>query len=350
MTDTVLKIMDWDLLTPFGDKAATLAALAGRMRISDVAGAPEGEPVWRVPGFDIRAQLGMKGTRSFDRHTALFVKSASNVIAAAGLDPDTLRESALINATATGSLSSIFDFMQDTWRNEMPYFVNPAHMPNTVINVAAGQCAIWHGIRGPNATVSAGAQSYHAALRMASRWARQGYARTLLVGAVEEITDITAMLYRRHCAAHGSTVRLAESAGVFALRASSADALAPADSAILAVACRTGRGTADDAGLLDEMAQRMLAGRGLRRDDVGAVATESPAPGLARTLEQQAAQAIGAPVLDVGAMFGQGYSSAGALQLAVLLAELAPGAHGLMLSASSNGSLACVLVRKGGAA
>lgn len=349
MHEMALILHSWDLLSPYGGKADFLSAIAARKSVADMAPCATSAAlaIYCVADFDLRVELGKKGTRSFDRHTGMFVHCASRAIAAAGLAGTDLAGAAIVNGTAAGSLSSIQDFLLDTYRLEQPYFVNPAHMPNTVMNCAAGQCAIWHGIRGPNATVSAGSQSFQAAARMAGRWAANGRARYMLVGAVEEITPLTAdLLYTYRKQAGPARGRMAEGAAVFLVEATQRDQLRAGDSAVLGTLTRTAAAN-DGAGALVRLADDLLARAGVAAHEVALVALKSWAGSAAERDEQRVAEHLRAPTVNAATIFGHAYSASGALQLAFLLAELPPGGIGMTVSASRNGSIACQLVRKG---
>lgn len=348
MNTVVLKVTGWELLSPFGDKAALCRALddsPGAVPARRFAGATEeGEHTHVVPDFDVREQLGKKGTRAFDRHTGLFVKAASNALAESGLAGDALASSAVINGTAAGSLSSILDFLLDTYRNERPYFVNPAHMPNTVLNCAGSQCAIWHGIKGPNATVSAGAQSFFAALRMAGQWAKLGYAGQFLVGAVEEITPISADLIDSYRHRTGYLGCFAEGGAVFVCEARDRTACGEDDDLVLATQMGTDIGAT---GGFERMVLAMLRRAGVEPGQVAHVVTKSPKWTSSAATEAAVVRKLGGSHGNAYDVFGHGYSVSGAMQLALLLRTLRQGEHGVALSASRNGSIGATLVRKG---
>src|SRR5262249_43731077 len=63
----------------------------------------------------------------------------------------------------------------------------PFEFANSVINAAAGQAAIWHGLRGVNSTVAAGEASGLLAIAQAAELVRAGRADALLAGGVEEL-------------------------------------------------------------------------------------------------------------------------------------------------------------------
>ena len=140
-----------------------------------------------VPDFDARAVLGRKGTRSMDRVTALAVTATGRLLAgdrSPRTGPDAARPAStltsgsaltsgsglaagsaardagfgtgLVLGTSIGSAQSMMDFTRSSLVAEKPFYVDPAQMPNAVMNCAAGQCAIWYQIKGPNATIAGG--------------------------------------------------------------------------------------------------------------------------------------------------------------------------------------------------
>ncbi|MGV9451914.1 beta-ketoacyl synthase N-terminal-like domain-containing protein [Streptomyces sp. NPDC003635] len=157
------------------------------------------ERAGRIPEFEVRAVLGRKGTRSMDRATALAVATAGMLLEAAGpgLAGDDPEAVGMVLGTGHGSVQSIMDFTRDSLRGEKPFHVDPALFPNTVMNRAAGQSAIWHTLRGPNTTVAGGAPTGLLALSYATRLLRQGHCEAVLCGAVEEFSAERAWLEYR---------------------------------------------------------------------------------------------------------------------------------------------------------
>lgn len=340
---SALKILGSGVLSLYGDKTCLAPALRTAIK-SEVSSATTDRSLV-VPDFDVREVLGKKGTRSFDRHTGLFVANAASALAEAGLSQEEIAATGIINGTATGSLSSIQDFLLDTWRLEKPYFVNPAHMPNTVINVAAGQCAIWHGMKGPNATISAGAQSFHASVRLACRWARLGYASHFLVGAVEEVTSTIQDLRTIYARQHSHAPPLCEAAAAFVVEA--VDPLQASLDEDLILGVEAGTSFSDTAGAVLRAAQRLLSGSRLEDSDIAWVAPKSGDGAAGRKAEQAMCRAFARATASATDVFGNTYSASGALQLIMLLGVLRPGQYGLAVSASGNGSYAVMLLRKG---
>ncbi|GGQ06484.1 beta-ketoacyl synthase N-terminal-like domain-containing protein [Streptosporangium pseudovulgare] len=197
MTTTHPVIAAWSAVSPLG---MGRAAFTEGLRAGRTAAAPV-DPGWDapveeaclVPGFDVKAVLGRKGTRSMDRVTGLAVTAVGQLLDGARGDERT----ALVLGTSTGSAQSIMDFTRDSLTGARPHLVDPARFPNTVMNCAAGQCAIWHGIQGPNVTLAAGRASGLLALRYALRLQRNDHAEAVLVGAVEEFSHARAWLEHR---------------------------------------------------------------------------------------------------------------------------------------------------------
>ena len=189
--ESSLVVSGWSAVSPFGLGADAFAA---GVRTRTVTAAPPDRERWPgpaaaaclVPGFDIRAQLGPKGTRSMDRATALAVIGVGMVLDGVALPA---AETALVLGTTTGSVRSMIGFTRDSLTGRQPFDVDPAQFPNTVMNRAAGQSAIWHGLKGPNTTLAGGLPTVLLALNYARRLYRAGRASAVLCGAVEEYSS-----------------------------------------------------------------------------------------------------------------------------------------------------------------
>jgi 3-oxoacyl-[acyl-carrier-protein] synthase II len=183
-------ISGWAAVSPFGPVSADFTTgLGDGQRAS-------GEASRHILGFDVREVLGRKGTRAMDRQTALAVAATGQLLAGqggeriGGVGP----ESAMVLGTVTASAQSMMDFARDSLTEDKPYHVDPARFPNTVLNCAAARCAIWHQLKGPNTTVSAGRASGLLALNYARRLLRSGRAEVVLCGAVEELSPARSWL------------------------------------------------------------------------------------------------------------------------------------------------------------
>ncbi|MGW7367831.1 beta-ketoacyl synthase N-terminal-like domain-containing protein [Streptomyces sp. NPDC054841] len=204
-----LVVSGWSAASPYGLGADAFAAGVRENRDA-VAPAPAAaenravdlgpyERAGLLPDFDIREVLGRKGTRAMDRATAIAVATVGMLLSEAGpgLASDIPESIGMVLGTGHGSVQSIMDFTRDSLTGEKPFHVDPAHFPNTVMNRAAGQSAIWHTLRGPNTTVAGGALTGLLTLNYAARLLRQGHCEAVLCGAVEEFSTERAWLEYR---------------------------------------------------------------------------------------------------------------------------------------------------------
>ncbi|MEZ5333313.1 MAG: beta-ketoacyl synthase N-terminal-like domain-containing protein [Thermoanaerobaculia bacterium] len=355
------------LLSPLGDSAQEVhdALCAGRLglRDADAAGlGPAGLPIGHLADPDWRRYLGDGNLRPLDRSSQLAASAAALALADAGWaagDPG--RDGiGLVLGTMFGSVHTITQFDRRAVVDG-PAYAKPMDFANTVINAAAGQTAIWHGLRGVNATVSAGSLSGLQALAFGADLVRAGRCDALLAGGVEELCAETLLAFRRAgllCGAEpdadarprplesGRTgFALAEGAAFLVLEEEAAAArrgavalaeirghgagLDPADgrdeeSAIEAVAAAVGealRSAAIGGSDLDALA---LSANGAIRGDA------AEARGLERALDGKLAQL---PATTSKAALGEAPGAAGALQCALLLTALRcrrlPGVAGL---------------------
>jgi 3-oxoacyl-[acyl-carrier-protein] synthase II len=187
-----LVLSGWSAASAFGLGADLFSA---GVRAGTDAVAPLDRAVWPgpydraglIPGFDIPELLGRKGTRSMDRATGIAIATVGMLLDQYGPglvgDPERI---GLVLGTSSGSVQSIMDFTRESLTGAKPFHVDPARFPNTVMNRAAGQSAIWYGLKGPNTTIAGGALTGLLALNYAVRLHRGGHSELILCGAVEE--------------------------------------------------------------------------------------------------------------------------------------------------------------------
>jgi len=187
------------VLSPLGDSPAELhRALCDG---TDASGRVEGFPVDGLPveravelrGFDPARYLGDGNFRPLDRTGQLAACAARLALTDAGLrteepgaEDDAKREIALVVGSMFGSVRTIAEFDR-RGLEAGPLYVKPFDFANSVINAAAGQTAIWHHLRGPNSTVSAGTASGVQAIGLAADMVAEGRAEVALAGGAEEL-------------------------------------------------------------------------------------------------------------------------------------------------------------------
>jgi 3-oxoacyl-[acyl-carrier-protein] synthase II len=237
-----------------------------------------------------------------------------------------------------------------------PCYASPMDFANTVLNAPAGQTAIWHGLRGVNSTVVAGAASGLQALTHAMELIRAGRARAILAGGVEELSHESSSGFRR-------TGRLCEdrrplpfdkrSTGFWLGEGACLLLLEDADSAMVRGATifgrLTGHGSRFDPrrGLDEERAVDTVAGSmrlaledsDLLADDIDCVSASARGDSVGDRREARALSDVfsgsddGLVVTAIKAQTGDVLGASGAMQVASLLEcmreRLIPGIPGL---------------------
>ncbi|MFI6641757.1 beta-ketoacyl synthase N-terminal-like domain-containing protein [Streptomyces sp. NPDC050504] len=353
-------ITAWSAVSPYGIGAGTLVegVRAHRTTIAPVDTGRWNVPATRahlVPGFETREVLGKKGTRSMDRVTGLAVSAVGSLLEqsdgtrAAG----TGERAGLVLATTTGSAASMMDFTRSSLEGARPYDVDPAVMPNAVMNCAAGQCAIWYGIKGPNTTLAGGRAAGLLALNYATRLLSSGRADTVLCAAAEEFSPARYWLEKHSRGAEAPEIALGEGAAVLLVQPlETVTPERPALAEILAVRSRVATGK-DVRPALERCVRDALESAGVTPDEVWA-AGGSDAPGRLGHLEREVLGELFGPkaletVPAVGRL-GDTSAASGSFQLAQALAVAAhdPASAGrvaVVTSADRDGSLACAVLR-----
>jgi 3-oxoacyl-[acyl-carrier-protein] synthase II len=362
-----LAITGWGVISPIGigRPQFTEALHDTRPAWSPVADVVSGslpmDHAGVIPEFRTAAFLGSKGTRSMDRTTAMAVSAVGMALDHSGVGPDVPRARiGLALGTSTGSIRSISEFTRETLTHERPYLVNPALFPNTVMNCAAGQSAIWHGLKGPNATISGGHLSGLLALRYAGLTLHRGYADVLVTGCVEEFCAETAWAWH-HTSAGGRP--LGEGCAMFVVEPAERVAEQRRPPLAHVLGCEVGTyaaegadGARTHAAGLASCIHRVLERAGVGADEVDVVSTSRRGVPVLDGVERHGVcEALGRRAarhhLAVADRVGDTLSALGGFQLAAVLALFAstqPHArHALITCIGQHGTTGCVLLRNG---
>lgn len=352
-------ITAWSAVSPFG--LGRSAFVEGFHRGEETA-VPVDREQWQVPderarlvpGFNPREALGRKGTRSMDRVTGLAVSAVGALLDDAGRNREvaTGERGAVVLGTTTGSVQSMMDFTRDSLTGEQPYFVNPAHMPNTVMNCAAGQCAIWHQIKGPNATIAGGRLAGLLALNYARRLLAADRAEAVLCGSAEEYSNERAWLEWHTRGAEEERALLGEGAGMLLLepedRVDSEHVLAE----VLAVETGVfGEGRLPE--VLGACLRRAMERTGVDASQVWAAVPRGATDALGEQEEAVLSDMFGKAALEPSRntrFFGDASAASGSLQIASVLAvaERMPDASGrvaVVTAVERDGGVGCALLR-----
>ncbi|MFI1227155.1 MULTISPECIES: beta-ketoacyl synthase N-terminal-like domain-containing protein [unclassified Streptomyces] len=350
-------ITKWSVVSPYG--IGQDAYVEGMREGRDTAASPASdtwtgpdEKACLIPGFVIKDVLGRKGTRSMDRVTGMAVATVRELIADSEGVADDGADVALVLGTTTGSAQSMMDITRDTLVHEKPFYIDPSHIPNAIMNCPAGQCAIWYGLKGPNTTVAAGRSSGLLALNYARRLLASGRARTVLCGAAEEYSSARSWLEWHTRGSDESGVVLGEGCAVVSLRPAETVGEGEGLAEVLAIEA----GVAGPAGAADALTatvRRALRRAGVDGDDVWAVSPSSPAGALG----EQESKALNALFGDHAvrwvpqpASIGDTAAASAAFQLVSALTaaqddERARGRIAVVTSVDRDGALACALLR-----
>ncbi|MET7383001.1 beta-ketoacyl synthase N-terminal-like domain-containing protein [Streptomyces sp. NPDC005526] len=353
-------ITAWSAVSPYGiGRAAYAEGL--RERRGTVTGlgpehgsTPDGVGCV-VPAFGVREVLGKKGTRSMDRVTGLAVTAAGALLddAERNRAVGTGEGAAFALGTTTGSAQSMMDFTRDSLTGDQPFFVDPARFPNTVMNCAAGQSAIWYRLKGPNATIAGGRTAGLHALNYARRLLGSGRARTVLCGAAEEFSPARAWL-EHHCGdGTAAAPPLGEGCAMLLVEPHAPDDPGqPVLAEILAVELGVVL-HGDPRPALVACLRSALRRAGVAPERVTAVA-RSGAPGREGRGEAEAVREVlgAAEAADVTptALIGDTGAAAAAFQAAALLSyaadrpAAAAGRVGVITSVDRSGSVGCALL------
>ncbi len=159
----------------------------GRVELFDAAALAN--PVGgEIRGFDPKSYLGKKNMRPLDRTARLVATTAHLAIEDSGWTAEARSEHelGLVLGTMYGSVRTIAEFDRHAIE-EGPSYASPLDFANTVINAAAGQTAIWHGLRGINSTIATGQTSGLRAIAYPTGLIESGRANVLLSGGAEEL-------------------------------------------------------------------------------------------------------------------------------------------------------------------
>ncbi len=352
------------LVSALGDRPASLvdALLEGRSAIRPIEGFDTaglgvrvGAP---VAGFVEKTYLGIKNLRPLDRTARLVVAAAKLAADDAGLNIQSLRanEAGLALGTMFCSVRTIAEFDRRAITAGVEY-ASVMDFANSVINAAAGQTAIWHGLTGLNATICGGLTSGLQALAFGFDMIRLGRSKMLLAGGGEEfcyealagfsragwlaMPEEFAIPYDRRrnglILGEGAALLVLEEADAAAARG--ATALGEIKGQAIGFDPSRGKDPASAANALERCIREALGEAGLEPAAVDLLSASANGSVAADRAEAAAVKAVftgrtsSLPVMAIKAMLGEPVGAGGALQtiaaLEALRAGVAPGIAGL---------------------
>ncbi|AOE67390.1 hypothetical protein A7317_10380 [Pseudomonas fluorescens] len=289
-------------------------------------------PAWDLAAGEL---VGGRELKNFDRQALLLL--AAMALVNDDNHGDTLVRSALIGATSNGSIDSVIQLIKESNDNRFAFQVNPAQIPNTVINSSLGQLAIKYGIKGANVSLCAKELSFYNALVQALRIARRGDSERLYATALETFSGEFGKRYLR--AIERPAEERPDTAAVFSFEAST-DTQAPG---LVVRACVTGRLLAADPASLGALIRGCLAGQGVEPAEwrVSLAAPDAwPATCVALS------DALGMPVDRLDRAKALSLSLVGAYQLAHLAKSIPAQGGGVMACVDEEGFYGVALIQR----
>ncbi len=141
--------------------------------------------------FEAEEHLGTgRNLRPLDRTARLVIAAAARTLDSSGLAEVEIGSQlvGLVLGSMFGSVHSIAAFDRRALIAG-PSYAKPLQFANSVINAAAGQTAIWHGLKGINSTIAGGSLAGLSALGYATDLVRDGRIDTVLAGGGEELCN-----------------------------------------------------------------------------------------------------------------------------------------------------------------
>ena len=349
-----IAITAWSAVSPFGigQKSFADGVATGRPAVSVLDRARWDGPDERaclVPGFEVGEVLGRKGTRAMNRVSGLAVTTVGRLVESADPGRAWGEDTGIVLGTS-GSSESTMGLIRASLTGQRPYDLEPSRVPYGVMNCAAGQCAIWYGLKGPNTTLAAGRPTSLTALSYARRLLLAGRAKRVLCGAAEEYSVARAWIDFH--SRGGSGAILGEGCAMFVVELASRATAAPV-ATVLAVdsrSCADGDWRATTA----RCVQRVLTATGTDPAEVRAVCRSDSGdiPGQAERAALAGIFGPRVPVWDVAAFLGETHAASAAFQIARALSaadhdrELA-GSLVVITSTDPSGAVGAALVRLG---
>ena len=150
-----------------------------------------------VDGFDIGLYMNAKDARRYDTFVQYGVAAAAQALKQAGfiselqaapvqqVDPDRI---GVIIGSGIGGITTIEDTAVKL-NSEGPRKISPFFVPSAIVNMAAGQVAIRHGIKGLNLATSTACTTATHAIGLAARLIAYGDADVIVTGGCEKASS-----------------------------------------------------------------------------------------------------------------------------------------------------------------
>lgn len=137
-----------------------------------------------IQGIPIADSFDARARELLDRFAMLFLLSAREAIADSGLEPEGLREAAILTGTSLGGQSTEDDLFRALYR-EGRRRITPFAVPRTMANAGASHLSMEIGCEGPGLTLSTACASSAHAIGLAFWLVSQGVVERAIAGGSE---------------------------------------------------------------------------------------------------------------------------------------------------------------------
>jgi 3-oxoacyl-[acyl-carrier-protein] synthase II len=179
-------------ITPLGNDVASYweGLLAGRSGVDEIAQFDASELEVRfaaeVKDFDPVALFGRREARRNDRFAMFALEAARQAIDDAGLSvsPENEQQIGVLIGTGIGGIQTLLD-NQHILQTQGPRRVSPFMVPMMMPNAASAVVSIFHGLRGPNLSISSACATGSHAIAEAAEIIRRQQAEVMVCGGSE---------------------------------------------------------------------------------------------------------------------------------------------------------------------
>lgn len=142
-----------------------------------------------LKNFDATNYLDRKEARKLDRYCQLALVVSDQAMADAGLSKENIDvdRAGVIFASGIGGLITFQEEVMNFAKGDGTPRFNPFFIPKMILDIAAGQISMRHGLRGPNFAVTSACASSTNAIGVAVDLIRAGKADVVLAGGSEAV-------------------------------------------------------------------------------------------------------------------------------------------------------------------
>jgi 3-oxoacyl-[acyl-carrier-protein] synthase II len=142
-----------------------------------------------LKNFDPQQYLDRKEARKIDRYCQLALVVSDQAMAQAGISKDNIDvdRAGVIFASGIGGLITFQEEVINFAKGDGTPRFNPFFIPKMILDIAAGQISMRHGLRGPNFAVTSACASSTNAIGVAVDLIRAGKADLVLTGGSEAV-------------------------------------------------------------------------------------------------------------------------------------------------------------------